>query len=111
MTYKIRHKDLLPSNISNALGKVKLQIIALAIFAVACSTPEQNETPPDNDTVEQTKPEAENQTAHTPPIEDPKFKVHRKMHPSWDRDKDGINDCEDDGSCDHTVDYTKARED
>ncbi len=31
------------------------------------------------------------------------------MHPSWDRDGDGINDCENDGSCDHTVDYSKPR--
>lgn len=31
------------------------------------------------------------------------------MHPSWDTDKDGINDCEADGSCDHTVDYSKPK--
>lgn len=31
------------------------------------------------------------------------------LHPSWDKDGDGRNDCEKDGSCDHTVDYTKAR--
>ena len=31
------------------------------------------------------------------------------MHPSWDMDKDGINDCEKEGICDHTVDYTVAR--
>ncbi|MEA1892364.1 MAG: hypothetical protein U9N33_06585 [Campylobacterota bacterium] len=29
-----------------------------------------------------------------------------KMHQSWDADRDGINDCEKDGSCDHTVDYS-----
>lgn len=29
-----------------------------------------------------------------------------KMHPSWDKDEDGINDCEKDGTCDHTIDYT-----
>ncbi|CAM3983792.1 MULTISPECIES: hypothetical protein [Pseudoalteromonas] len=33
----------------------------------------------------------------------------KTMHPSWDRDGDGMNDCENDGSCDHTIDYTKAR--
>lgn len=33
----------------------------------------------------------------------------KRMHPSWDKDANGINDCEDDGSCDHTVDYTQAR--
>lgn len=31
------------------------------------------------------------------------------MHPSWDADGDGLNDCEQDGSCDHTVDYRQAR--
>lgn len=31
------------------------------------------------------------------------------MHPSWDANGDGINDCESDGSCDHTVDYTQPR--
>lgn len=35
----------------------------------------------------------------------------RGMHPSWDRNHDGINDCEDDGSCDDSIDYTKARAD
>lgn len=33
------------------------------------------------------------------------------MHPSWDQDGDGVNDCENDGSCDHTVDYTQPRPD
>lgn len=33
----------------------------------------------------------------------------KTMHPSWDKDGDGINDCENDGSCDHTIDYTKAK--
>jgi uncharacterized protein len=32
-----------------------------------------------------------------------------RMHPSWDKDGNGINDCETDGSCDHSVDYTQAR--
>lgn len=34
----------------------------------------------------------------------------KRMHPSWDKDGDGINDCENDGSCDHTVDYTQPRQ-
>lgn len=34
---------------------------------------------------------------------------HSNMHPSWDADGDGINDCEKQGSCDHNVDYTKPR--
>ncbi len=33
----------------------------------------------------------------------------KTMHPSWDADQNGINDCEDDGSCDHSVDYTQPR--
>jgi len=33
------------------------------------------------------------------------------MHPSWDKNNDGINDCEDDGSCDDSIDYTKPRAD
>lgn len=33
----------------------------------------------------------------------------KKMHPSWDVDKNGVNDCEKDGSCDHTVDYSLPR--
>lgn len=31
------------------------------------------------------------------------------MHPSWDLDEDGINDCEKDGTCDDSVDYTEPR--
>jgi hypothetical protein len=31
------------------------------------------------------------------------------IHPSWDKNKDGLNDCEDEGICDHTVDYTQQR--
>ncbi|MEH6451654.1 MAG: hypothetical protein V7782_01310 [Psychromonas sp.] len=37
------------------------------------------------------------------------FKQIERMHSSWDKDQDGINDCESDGSCDHTSDYSKAR--
>lgn len=33
----------------------------------------------------------------------------KRMHPSWDKDGNGINDCETDGSCDHTIDYTLPR--
>ncbi|WP_052481070.1 lysozyme inhibitor LprI family protein [Gilvimarinus agarilyticus] len=36
------------------------------------------------------------------------FTAHA-MHPSWDADHDGINDCENDGSCDHTVNYNEPR--
>jgi len=31
------------------------------------------------------------------------------MHQSWDLDFDWLNDCEKDNTCDHTVDYTKAK--
>jgi hypothetical protein len=31
------------------------------------------------------------------------------MHQSWDLDFDGINDCENEGNCDDSVDYTKAK--
>lgn len=33
----------------------------------------------------------------------------KTMHPSWDLNRDGINDCEVEGTCDHTTDYTKPR--
>ena len=33
----------------------------------------------------------------------------KQMHSSWDVDNDGINDCEKDGSCDHSIDYTQPR--
>lgn len=31
------------------------------------------------------------------------------MHPSWDADQDGINDCEKEGICDDSVDYSEPR--
>lgn len=31
------------------------------------------------------------------------------IHPSWDINENGINDCEEEGICDHTVDYTQPR--
>ncbi len=31
------------------------------------------------------------------------------MHPSWDIDKDSVNDCEKDGTCDDSVDYSLPR--
>lgn len=36
-------------------------------------------------------------------------KTDKQMHPSWDTNNDSINDCESDGSCDHTIDYSKPR--
>jgi len=38
-----------------------------------------------------------------------KFEQVKRMHSSWDENSDGINDCESDGSCDHTFDYTLPR--
>ncbi|SFV88334.1 hypothetical protein MNB_SUP05-SYMBIONT-5-218 [hydrothermal vent metagenome] len=31
------------------------------------------------------------------------------IHHTWDEDKNSINDCESDGSCDHMIDYSKPR--
>jgi hypothetical protein len=31
------------------------------------------------------------------------------LHSTWDVNNDGANDCEDEGICDHTVDYSKPR--
>jgi hypothetical protein len=39
-----------------------------------------------------------------------KFQFYKGIHPSWDKNQDHINDCENDGTCDHTTDYSKARE-
>lgn len=36
-------------------------------------------------------------------------KPSKKMHPSWDKNNDSINDCESEGSCDHTIDYSRPR--
>jgi uncharacterized protein len=33
----------------------------------------------------------------------------RSIDPTWDKDNDGLNDCEAEGICDHTVDYSKPR--
>lgn len=32
-----------------------------------------------------------------------------KMHPSWDADRDGLNDCQKEGSCDSTKNYSEPR--
>jgi hypothetical protein len=37
------------------------------------------------------------------------WRPYKGMHPSWDRNNDGINDCEDDGTCDDSQDYTRPR--
>lgn len=39
----------------------------------------------------------------------PSYAPGTKMHPSWDADNNGINDCETNGSCDHTIDYSQPR--
>jgi uncharacterized protein len=36
-------------------------------------------------------------------------KKQSRMHPSWDKDGDGVNDCETDGTCDDSVDYSRPR--
>jgi len=37
------------------------------------------------------------------------FEKVQRLHHSWNRDQDGLNDCEKEGRCDHTVDYTKPK--
>ena len=37
------------------------------------------------------------------------FRRITTIHESWDLDQDGINDCEKDDSCDHTVDYSQVK--
>ena len=37
------------------------------------------------------------------------FEQIKRMHSSWDKNEDGINDCELDGSCDHSIDYSIPR--
>ncbi|MFC3114327.1 MliC family protein [Cellvibrio fontiphilus] len=37
------------------------------------------------------------------------YTAKKTMHPSWDANQDGMNDCEDDGTCDDSVDYTQPR--
>ena len=32
-----------------------------------------------------------------------------KMHPSWDRNQDGVNDCAEEGSCSPELDYMSPR--
>jgi len=34
---------------------------------------------------------------------------NKSLHYTWDMNEDGINDCEKDGLCDHTVDYSIPR--
>lgn len=41
--------------------------------------------------------------------DEPKLIPYKGMHPSWDRNHDGVNDCEDEGSCDHSINYTEPR--
>ena len=45
------------------------------------------------------------ETSAPPPTSAPS----KHMHPSWDADNNGINDCETNGSCDHSIDYTQPR--
>ena len=42
-------------------------------------------------------------------FDDDNFKMVNRMHNSWDANNDGINDCESDGSCDHTINYNLPR--
>ncbi len=51
----------------------------------------------------------ENSSNTTPPSTNSQPPAAKTMHPSWDADQDGMNDCENDGSCDDTIDYTQPR--
>lgn len=42
--------------------------------------------------------------------DDQTWRLYKGMHPSWDQNNDGINDCEDDGTCDDSVDYSAPRD-
>lgn len=37
------------------------------------------------------------------------LEANPSIHPSWDKNNDGINDCEKEGICDHSIDYTQPR--
>lgn len=37
------------------------------------------------------------------------FKQVKRMHSTWDENNDGINDCESDDTCDHTINYSVPR--
>ncbi len=37
------------------------------------------------------------------------FKAVNRMHSSWDNNNDGVNDCESEDSCDHTINYNLPR--
>ncbi len=37
------------------------------------------------------------------------FRLLKRMHPSWDSNNDGINDCEQQDRCDHSIDYTQPK--
>ena len=45
----------------------------------------------------------------TPAISSTSSSPSQLMHPSWDTDNNGINDCENNGSCDDSIDYTQPR--
>ena len=79
--------------------KGMLQIMVLVVLVGGCRTATLRTAPNDSSASDQAELDTEE-----------RVNAHHGMHPSWDRDGDGINDCENDGSCDHTVDYTQPRE-
>jgi len=40
---------------------------------------------------------------------DAEFRSIKRMHPSWDVNSDGVNDCEDKSRCDETLDYSQPK--
>lgn len=75
------------------------QPLALAALCLLFACGERTEVPAPANT-----PLSQPATAGTPAPQ------RARMHPSWDLDGDGVNDCERDGSCDHTQDYTRPRD-
>lgn len=76
------------------LKKYSATIITALMFSTLVACEKKMQSPPE------TEPTVSAITSAAPA---------QKMHSSWDQDGNGINDCENDGSCDHTVDYTQAR--
>lgn len=75
-----------------------IPVFVLILCVAGCGGAAQRKVP-DSSTAAQPRLEADVQVGSP-----------RGMHPSWDINNDGINDCEHDGSCDHTVDYSRPRE-
>ena len=94
--------------------KMILPLSAATLLLSACAA-EEADTTADNLTVANEISIAEDApatetTPPTPPtLEGSGEQKATGMHPSWDADNDGVNDCEKDGTCDDSVDYSQPR--